>query len=216
MYDDSESLGIRRFLDKINDVANLGKWSNDEKVTILKLKLAGIAEDIFLSDPTHSQFTEYNDIAGILIKRSEKAVSLSTRLQLFSLCIQGSSESVQEFAARINKLGTQIFQSGNSAQSTAVRNANDQLLQTVYLDSTVCPRRAAKFMDWLTCFDIGTALTRIKSCSIRHFSHHREIRTHIESVIPVMQQSSGIRYTVFDTLAPPLISYSLDLHCNKG
>ncbi|GFV86383.1 integrase catalytic domain-containing protein [Trichonephila clavipes] len=45
----------------------------------------------------------------------------------------GSYESVQEFAARINKLGTQIFQSGNSAQSTAVRNANDQLLQSRFI-----------------------------------------------------------------------------------
>ncbi|GFT80656.1 uncharacterized protein TNCV_626641 [Trichonephila clavipes] len=128
-----ESLGIRRFLEKINDVANLGKWSNDEKVTILKLKLAGIAEEFFLSDPTHSHLTEYNDIARILIKRFEKAVPLSTRLQLFSSCIQGSSESVQEFAARINKLGTQIFQSGISAQNTAVRNANDQLLQSRFI-----------------------------------------------------------------------------------
>ncbi|GFX38302.1 hypothetical protein TNCV_3813481 [Trichonephila clavipes] len=55
------------------------------------------------------------------------------RLQLFSSCIQGSSESVQEFAARINKLETQIFQSGNSAQNTAVRNANDQLLQSRFI-----------------------------------------------------------------------------------
>ncbi|GFX79839.1 hypothetical protein TNCV_4981511 [Trichonephila clavipes] len=74
MYDGGESLGIRRFLGKINDVANLGKWSNDEKVTILKLKLTGIAEEFFLSDPTHSQLTEYNDIARILIGRFEKAV----------------------------------------------------------------------------------------------------------------------------------------------
>ncbi|GFX34602.1 hypothetical protein TNCV_3658401 [Trichonephila clavipes] len=133
MYDGGESLGIRRFLGKINDVANLGKWSNDEKVTILKLKLTGIAEEFFLSDPTHSQLTEYNDIARILIGRFEKAVPLSTHLQLFSSCIQGPSESVQEFAARINKLGTQIFQSGNSAQNTAVRNANDQLLQSRFI-----------------------------------------------------------------------------------
>ncbi|GFW51715.1 hypothetical protein TNCV_1186471 [Trichonephila clavipes] len=76
---------------------------------------------------------EYNDIARILIKRFEKAVPLSTRLQLFSSCIQGSSESVQEFAARINKLGTQIFQSGNSAQNTAVRNANDELFQSRFI-----------------------------------------------------------------------------------
>ncbi|GFS90193.1 retrovirus-related Pol polyprotein from transposon 412 [Trichonephila clavipes] len=94
---------------------------------------AGIAEEFFLSDPTHSQLTEYNDIARILIGRFEKAVRLSTRLQLFSSCIQGPSESVQEFAARINKLGTQIFQSGNSAQNTAVRNANDQLLQSRFI-----------------------------------------------------------------------------------
>ncbi|GFV81237.1 integrase catalytic domain-containing protein [Trichonephila clavipes] len=46
---------------------------------------------------------------------------------------QGPSESIQEFAARINKLGTQIFQSGNSAQNTAVRNANDQLLQSRFI-----------------------------------------------------------------------------------
>ncbi|GFX78728.1 uncharacterized protein TNCV_3695641 [Trichonephila clavipes] len=133
MYDGGESLGIRRFLEKINDVANLGKWSNDEKVTILKLKLTGLAEEFFLSDPTHCQLTEYNDIARILIGRFEKAVPLSTRLQLFSSCIQGPSESVLEFAARINKLGTQIFQSGNSAQNTAVRNANDQLLQSRFI-----------------------------------------------------------------------------------
>ncbi|GFX35308.1 hypothetical protein TNCV_101151 [Trichonephila clavipes] len=133
MYDGGESLGIRRFLKKINDVANLGKWSNDEKVTILTLNIAGIAEGFFLSDPTHSHLTEYNDIARVLIARFEKAVPLSTRLQLFSSCIKGSSESVQEFAARINKLGTQIFQSGNSAQNTAVRNANDQLLQSRFI-----------------------------------------------------------------------------------
>ncbi|GFU73236.1 hypothetical protein TNCV_493611 [Trichonephila clavipes] len=94
---------------------------------------AGIAEEFFLSDPTHSHLIEYNDIARILIKRFEKAVPLSTRLQLFSSCIQGSSESVQEFAARINKLGTQIFQSGNSAQNTALWNANDQLLQSRFI-----------------------------------------------------------------------------------
>ncbi|GFT89362.1 retrovirus-related Pol polyprotein from transposon 17.6 [Trichonephila clavipes] len=46
---------------------------------------------------------------------------------------QGPSESLQEFAARINKLGTQIFQSGNLAQNTAVRNANDQLLQSHFI-----------------------------------------------------------------------------------
>ncbi|GFY18850.1 hypothetical protein TNCV_3875381 [Trichonephila clavipes] len=133
MYDGGESLGIRRFLEKINDVANLGKWSNAEKVTILKPKLAGIAEEFFLSVPTHSHLTEYNDIARVLITRFEKAVPLSTRLQLFSSCIQGSSESVQEFAASINKLGTQIFQSDNSAQNMQVRKANDQLLQSCFI-----------------------------------------------------------------------------------
>ncbi|GFV61689.1 hypothetical protein TNCV_188471 [Trichonephila clavipes] len=45
----------------------------------------------------------------------------------------GSSESLQEFAARINKLGTQIFQSSNAAQNMQVRNANDQLLQSRFI-----------------------------------------------------------------------------------
>ncbi|GFW95200.1 hypothetical protein TNCV_314041 [Trichonephila clavipes] len=45
----------------------------------------------------------------------------------------GVSDSVQEFAARIKKLSTQIFQSGNSVQTTAARNANDQLLQSRFI-----------------------------------------------------------------------------------
>ncbi|GFT99124.1 hypothetical protein TNCV_3794741 [Trichonephila clavipes] len=69
----------------------------------------------------------------VLISRFERTIPLSTRLQLFSSCIQGSSESVQEFAARINKLGTQIFQSSNSAQNMQVRNANNQLLQLRFI-----------------------------------------------------------------------------------
>ncbi|GFW78679.1 hypothetical protein TNCV_4261021 [Trichonephila clavipes] len=45
----------------------------------------------------------------------------------------GSSESVQEFAARINKLETQIFHSSNTVQNTEARNANDQLLQSRFI-----------------------------------------------------------------------------------
>ncbi|GFV84961.1 hypothetical protein TNCV_838351 [Trichonephila clavipes] len=47
--------------------------------------------------------------------------------------LMGSSESVQEFAARINKLGTQFFQSSNSVLTTAARNANAQLLQSRFI-----------------------------------------------------------------------------------
>ncbi|GFX22193.1 hypothetical protein TNCV_365041 [Trichonephila clavipes] len=55
------------------------------------------------------------------------------RLQLFSSCLQGSSESVQQFAARINKLGAQIFQSSHSVLTTVACNANDQLLQSRFI-----------------------------------------------------------------------------------
>ncbi|GFU31648.1 hypothetical protein TNCV_611381, partial [Trichonephila clavipes] len=54
-------------------------------------------------------------------------------IYLLSSLFIGVSESVQEFAARIKKLGTQIFQSGNSIQTTAARNANDQLLQSHFI-----------------------------------------------------------------------------------
>ncbi|GFW92108.1 hypothetical protein TNCV_2153871 [Trichonephila clavipes] len=60
------------------------------------------------------------------IKRTSFEKEKGARCSIMS---QGSSESVQEFAARINKLGTQIFQSGNSAQNTA----NDQLLQSRFI-----------------------------------------------------------------------------------
>ncbi|GFV83578.1 hypothetical protein TNCV_5120681 [Trichonephila clavipes] len=95
----------------------------------LPSEISDVLIDDFSDEVPANNLLEFS----ILIKRFEKAVPLSTRLQLFSSCIQGSSESVQEFAARINKLGTQIFQSGNTAQNTAVRNANDQLLQSRFI-----------------------------------------------------------------------------------
>ncbi|GFY06689.1 transposable element Tc1 transposase [Trichonephila clavipes] len=64
-----------------------------------------------------------DNVVQILVRRRVQGAEMT----------QGPSESIQEFAARINKLGTQIFQSGNSAQNTAVRNANDQLLQSRFI-----------------------------------------------------------------------------------
>ncbi|GFX38744.1 hypothetical protein TNCV_4748141 [Trichonephila clavipes] len=74
-------------------------------------------------------------ISGSVSHPTEKGDAFPTpgRRQCTHKYIMGPSESVQEFAARINKLGTQIFQSGNSAQNTAVRNANDQLLQSRFI-----------------------------------------------------------------------------------
>ncbi|GFS70957.1 hypothetical protein TNCV_2720111 [Trichonephila clavipes] len=69
----------------------------------------------------------------ILVQRHETTLLRVKRaLKIFPLS-WGPSESVQEFAARINKLGTQIFQSENSAQNTVVRNANDLLLQSRFI-----------------------------------------------------------------------------------
>ncbi|GFT00408.1 hypothetical protein TNCV_1981501 [Trichonephila clavipes] len=70
------------------------------------------------------------DIPPLTSDQSEKLIVFRERILQNT---GGPSESVQEFAARINKLGTQIFQSGNSAQNTAVRNANDQLLQSRFI-----------------------------------------------------------------------------------
>ncbi|GFW87403.1 hypothetical protein TNCV_1267761 [Trichonephila clavipes] len=91
------------------------------------------SEKFSLIDLIPNDLTEFNDLARVLISRFERTVPLSTRLQLFSSYSQSSSESVQEFAARINKLGTHIFQSSDSAQNTAARNANDQLLQSRFI-----------------------------------------------------------------------------------
>ncbi|GFT33426.1 retrovirus-related Pol polyprotein from transposon 17.6 [Trichonephila clavipes] len=56
-----------------------GNWANAEKVTILKLKLAGIAEDVSLSDPSHSNLTEFNDIARVHISRFERTICFGAR-----------------------------------------------------------------------------------------------------------------------------------------
>ncbi|GFU57747.1 hypothetical protein TNCV_3638971 [Trichonephila clavipes] len=78
---------------------------------------------------TNNPVTSKNDISSGMVNNIEFLKIVRTLCKVN----EGSFESVQEFAARINKLGTQIFQSGNSAQNTAVRNANDQLLQSRFI-----------------------------------------------------------------------------------
>ncbi|GFW79987.1 hypothetical protein TNCV_983961 [Trichonephila clavipes] len=138
--ENTQQQGLKQAEEPISDYAVVGLMRSSDSVQVSMFLgvpdtwgcckqqlLKEGADDV--TDPTHSNLIEYDDIAGVLISRFERTVPLSTWFQLFSSCIQGSSESVQEFAARINKLRTQIFQSSNSAQNTAERNANDQLLQ---------------------------------------------------------------------------------------
>ncbi|GFT72463.1 retrovirus-related Pol polyprotein from transposon 17.6 [Trichonephila clavipes] len=129
------SPSFNEHLDHLNQESTVGNLDGSQISCVALRALALNSREQLIREQREDpdQLTEYNDTARILIGRFEKAVPLSTRLQLFSSCIQGPSESVQEFAARINKLGTQIFQSGNSAQNTAVRNANDQLLQSRFI-----------------------------------------------------------------------------------
>ncbi|GFU82869.1 uncharacterized protein TNCV_266661 [Trichonephila clavipes] len=88
---------------------------------------------IYIKSQDHILRIQRRSPDGCSVFRSELTAIDETLGSHASLRRRGSSESVQEFAARINKLGTQIFQSGNSAQNTAVRNANDQLLQSRFI-----------------------------------------------------------------------------------
>ncbi|GFX41303.1 hypothetical protein TNCV_1653861 [Trichonephila clavipes] len=133
MYDGGESLEICRFQEKINDVANLGKWSNDEKVTILKLKLAGIAEEFFYpTQPTVKQ--QSTTISQEFLLKDSRRPSYYQRVysyfhHAFRVLLRAYKNSQHALTNWEHRYSSQE----NSAQNTAVRNANDQLLQSRFI-----------------------------------------------------------------------------------
>ncbi|GFY52054.1 hypothetical protein TNIN_309611 [Trichonephila inaurata madagascariensis] len=86
-YESSESIGIRRFLNKINDVAELGKWSNSEKVTIMSFVCVTLCQGNFRcigSSLLHERNPlQDSDLTGI---------PLQGRVRLWSHCISNTKD----------------------------------------------------------------------------------------------------------------------------
>lgn len=117
-------ISVKTFITKINDVGNLNKWSEEDKVRVARLKLCDAAEEIFQNE--ESRNVTFEQFSSILKNKFERKVPLATMLQDLALCAQLDSESVSEFATKIRKLGRQIF--GNNFSSD-----NDNLIQARFV-----------------------------------------------------------------------------------
>lgn len=124
---------IKNFLDRIDEVSQLTRWSELEKLTIAKLKLTGAAETFFRADPLNAAVDSFQDFSARLKQRFQQQIPLATQLQNLAACSQGEYESVAEYATRIRVIGNQIFSSCGSGRAPETRQANDRLLQARFV-----------------------------------------------------------------------------------
>ncbi|GFU63650.1 transposable element Tcb2 transposase [Trichonephila clavipes] len=123
----------------------------------------------------------------------------------------GSSESVQEFAARINKLGTQIFQSGNTAShvdlSTRATKQHHYeykigslcFIKTPNIKSNLSPKLRPKFEGPYR------VIKRFSNVNYR-VQHVEQLRkrfnTHVNRMIPFIKRFSYLHLNNLDDLQP--------------
>lgn len=98
---DGDQDDCKFFFQQFEDVANLAKWSPEERLTILKSRLRGNALRFLLSDGELTSSRIYQVVKDRLIDFFSEEKGLSERQIQFTNCKQWSNESVKNFAHRL-------------------------------------------------------------------------------------------------------------------
>jgi hypothetical protein len=96
---------IKNFLESIDTIGTLGNWTENNKITVAKLRLK---DQALLFKDTHATLKEcadWREFQNILIDRFDTKEPAVYRLQKFIQARQAPTEKVQQFATRIRCLG---------------------------------------------------------------------------------------------------------------
>jgi len=123
------------FFKTLDEIANIGGLSPEEKLIVAKSKLRDNALEFLTNSVTLKNETNYDNFKKILIDYFTEKTSLASDQQQFSNCKQLPDESVKRFASRVN----------NSAHKfLGIQNTNSDEVKTL-IDRT----KLAKFLEGL-------------------------------------------------------------------
>lgn len=100
----------KHFFQSLEEVANLAKWRDTDKLLIAKSKLRGEAADFLAQSPDLRVTSNYEQFKESVLERFETEEPLAVRLSALSNCYQRDGESVKEFATRLKAVAHNYLQ----------------------------------------------------------------------------------------------------------
>jgi len=95
---------VEEFLATLNDFAEAGTWSEEDKVRILKVKLEGTAKR-FLNSRADLRSATFKGIGDALIERFKDRQPDQYHYSMFQSAVQGKGEDPRDFLDRLRALG---------------------------------------------------------------------------------------------------------------
>lgn len=100
---DGEGAKIRNVLEMIDQVSQMGGWSEKELVCMTKFKMVGVAQEFVWHDETAKGADTFAKLKQALLKRFDTE-SHSSKLQNFMSVKQNPDEDVRSYATRVQML----------------------------------------------------------------------------------------------------------------
>ncbi len=120
----------REFIDQVNGVAKLAQWTEEQKLTILKLRLRDSARRFVDSDPALEN-ANWEALTEALIKQFRQPKFPGQSMQQFLHCQQLYNESAREYLVRLKIIAHSTVEWSVQADKRNVQEEklNEDILQ---------------------------------------------------------------------------------------
>ena len=123
-YDGTTSIG--EFLNIIEDTSTIVNWTEQQKISVTRLKLRFKAKQYIEAEPTLKITTSWDELSTSLRKQFSAHYVAGTAMKQFVECRQRSGETCRQFLTRLKILGHQTFTSTGDAIKDAIIKGNLQ------------------------------------------------------------------------------------------
>jgi len=100
---------IEEFICILEETAILANWTEQQKLSVARLKLRGKAKLILDAEPTLKSTTKWKDLKDALYNQFTKQLVTGTAIKQFIECKQRVGESCRQFLTRLKVLGNKTI-----------------------------------------------------------------------------------------------------------
>jgi len=132
--------GIEEFLSVVEETGVLARWTDQQLVSIARLKLRNRAKQFIDSEPALRTTNDWNHLKTHLKKQFTRQYVKGAAMKNFIECRQRSGESCRQYLTRLKLLGNRtITITGNSANDDPIRSKLEQDITTQFTLGLLMP-----------------------------------------------------------------------------
>jgi hypothetical protein len=114
---------VETFFSQVEQVAKLGGWSDDDKLSVVTLRARGGALELLKAKERAGDVTTYGDARKIFLERYQGVKNRRFYREMLAGIRMGSREGIEEFADRIREVNSHTWKEEEDAAAAAIRRS---------------------------------------------------------------------------------------------